>query len=684
MNPRDSRFVAWLRGALPTWFGYESTRYLTKWLLLGTAIGVIAGVGAIVFYLALTWATAFFLGTLVGYMPPLPVGEGSPVVVPMERPVLLAPVVALGGLLSGLIVFTFAPEAEGHGTDAVIASIHHHRGKIRARIPPIKLFASAILIGSGGSGGREGPSAQISAGFSSLLADWLDLTPQDRRIAVAAGMGAGIGAIFRAPLGGAVLATEILYIHDLEVEALLPALIAAIVGYTVYGASVGFTPIFGAQPALALDAPIQLLYYVALGVLCGLMGTLYARTFYAMAELFHRFAVPPWARPALGGFVVGGMALFLPQVLGTGYGWIQLALGPDVLRMPLWILLLIPFAKILATSLSIGSGGSGGVFGPGMVIGATLGAAWWRIASELFPRVPTSPAPFVIVGMMALFGGVAHAPLSVMLMVAEMTGNLSLLAPAMIAVAVSTILVGNTTIYRSQLPNRASAPAHRVEFSFPLLSTLLVRDAMGPPPPIVVAGASCSSVERRLEAEPTLGAVVVDARGNFLGTVSREAIRRVPSELRAFTPVRAVMTTDGLRFPIDLPLDQALAQLADTQASWAPVVEDHRVVGHVHVRDIITAYQAAVQSTVRRTAALPAGTTLLVTRVASSSSLAGRTIRDISLPPNTTIVSITREGETIIPHGTTRLIAGDMVTILTTPESEETLRTFLEGTRPAA
>src|SRR5581483_11348138 len=213
--------------------GFEGSRYLAKWLLIGGAIGIVAGLGAIVFYTAIDLVTNFMLGDLVGYLPPAPLGEGAPTISGMARPLILPLVVALGGLISGLIVFSFAPEAEGHGTDAAIAAIHHHRGAIRARIPPIKLLASAITIGSGGSGGREGPTAQISAGFGSLLGQWLKLDVQDRRIAVAAGMGAGIGSIFRAPLGGALMAAEILYLHDLEVEAIVPSLIASIVGYTI-------------------------------------------------------------------------------------------------------------------------------------------------------------------------------------------------------------------------------------------------------------------------------------------------------------------------------------------------------------------------------------------------------------------------------------------------------------------
>src|SRR6478609_395036 len=177
------------------------------------------------------------------------------------------------------------------------------------------------------------------------------------------------------------------------------------------------------------------------------------------------------------------MALVLPEVLGSGYGWIQQSMARgDLLGLPLWMVLLLPFAKILATSLSIGSGGSGGIFGPGMVIGGMLGAAFWRLGEGHLPQLSATPAPFVIIGMMALFGGIAHAPLAVMLMVAEMTGNLSLLAPAMVAVAVSTALVGDASIYHSQLPSRADSPAHRLRLSFPLLSSLRVRDAMRPAP----------------------------------------------------------------------------------------------------------------------------------------------------------------------------------------------------------
>jgi len=493
-------------------------------------------------------ATAGFLGALVGYLPPMPLAEGAPKLVSFARPWALPLVTALGGLISGLIVFRFAPEAEGHGSDAVIAAIHHGGARIRGRIPLIKLVASAITIGAGGSGGREGPTAQISAGFGSVLGQWIGASAKDRRILVAAGMGAGIGAIFRAPLGGAILAAEILYIHDLEVEVIIPTLIAGVVGYSVFGAYVGFTPIFGDNPTLALNSPIELPFYAALGALSGLFGIIYSRAFYGSKDLFHRLPMPAWLKPAFGGLLVGSLGLALPQVLHTGYGWVQLAMSREsLLAWPFWLVLVVPLAKVVATSLSIGSGGSGGIFGPGMMIGGMLGALVWRIAHALSSHIPGQPAPFVIVGMMSLFGGIAHAPLAVMIMVAEMTGNLSLLAPAMIAVAVSTALVGDNTIYRAQLRDRARSPFYRLQYRFPLLSSLLVREAMVPLP---------------AEAQRA-------AEGQRAGAVKRSFVLA------------------------DETLDVALEQLGEQQLTSAPVVENGKVVGTLSVTDALKAYRRA-------------------------------------------------------------------------------------------
>lgn len=669
-----AKAVDWLRRASGS--GFEGQRYLARWLSLSAAIGIVAGLGSVVFFSAIEWCTQLFLGRIVGYMPPGPIGEGSPVISPMARPWLLPLVTALGGLISGIIVFNLAPEAEGHGTDAAIEAIHKKGGVIRARIPLIKLVASAITIGSGGSGGREGPAAQISAGFGSLMGKWLKLDPQNRRIAVAAGIGAGIGAIFRAPLGGALLSAEILYIHDLEIEALIPGLIASIVGYSIFGAFFGYTPVFGSMPQIGFNQPIQLVYYGMLGVVCGLVGILYAKSFYGTHAIFHRLKMPRWLKPALGGLLVGLIGLVLPACLHMGYGWVQIAMGSEANLLPLWVVLVLPFAKILSTSLSISSGGSGGIFGPGMVIGGMLGASFWRLFYPIFHGMPSSPAPFVIIGMIGMFGGIAHAPLAVMLMVAEMTGNLSLLAPAMIVVAISTTITGNNTIYRSQIADRASSPVHRVRMSFPLLSSLLVRDAVTPCNSLP-ANVPVTELIPILDREPDSGVTLLDDSGGFAGIVSPKELEKFPSELMAKTTVDELKLEDAVVLDPDERMDVALEQLTARGLSWAPVVLGGSLVGKLTVKDAIAAYRNTLERSIRRTNSLPGNTTLFEAQVKSSSPLAGKMLRNAGFPANTLVVSIMRQAETVFPHGNTRIEPGDMVVVMADPGSESALRTFL-------
>jgi chloride channel protein, CIC family len=668
---------------------FESPRYLLKWLLISTLIGLVAGVGAIAFYAAIHFATTAFLGTLVGYLPPEPAGEGGGGVMSLwsaARPWLLPLVTGAGGLVAGIIVFSLAPEAEGHGTDAAISAFH--QGKpIRARIPLIKLVASAITIGTGGSAGREGPAAQISAGFGSILATVLRLDMQDRRIALATGIGAGIGAIFRAPLGGAILAAEILYKNDLEIEAIIPALIASIVGYSVFGAWSGWNPIFATNTNLAFTSPPQLLYYLVLGVLCGGVGLLYARGFYGITHLFHRLPLPRWVKPGIGGLLVGLIGLFLPQALGMGYGWVQVSMGPGLLSLPLWVIIALPFAKIVTTGLSIGSGGSGGIFGPGMVIGGMLGATVWRLCYHVLPGIPATPAPFVIVGMMALFGGIAHAPLAVMLMVAEMTGNLSMLAPAMIAVGIASILVGKATIYTSQVDTRADSPAHRLQLSFPLLSTLAVHQAMTTHPLRFSPEQTLAEAEQQLAQHIESGVPVVDQHGNLQGVLTMADIQRIPLAERGQSCVEEAMQRDVLVVYPDDTLDEALEELTSRRVSWAPVVDaealsgDRHVMGTISAASIVRLYRQTLARDSRRMRGLIEGTVMLETTIQSEMRLANVPLRGAQLPAECLVVSIRREDELLFPRGSTVIRPGDVVTFLVNPRGEARLQRYLQESR---
>lgn len=654
--------------------------YLQRWLVLGAAIGLIAGLGAVVFYAALRTGTHLLLGDLGGYRPPTPVGEGGGAGSGyFARWWAIPLVVAGGGLVSGALVAWLAPEAEGHGTDAAIDAVHTNPRMIRARAVIVKLIASAITIGSGGSGGREGPTAQISAGFGSLLARTLDLSAEDGRIGVSVGIGSGIGAIFGAPLGGAVLAADIVFMDDFEVEALVPGLIASIIAYTVFGLIEGFRPLFGyAAPGYQFHQPMQLLWFAIIGVLAGLVGLLYSTAFYRIVALSERLRLPRVVKPALGGLCVGLLALAVPQVLGTGYGWVQHALDrPQLLQLSLWLVLALPVGKLLATSLSIGSGGSGGIFGPGMVIGAFVGASVWRLLEPLAPAVPHSPASFTIVGMMACFGAIARAPLAMMLMVAEMTGSLTILAPAMVAVGIAYLIVRHAgqTIYRSQLRNREQARSMRLRLSLPLLARINVSDAMSAPRLVLTETTTAADAAAQMSAAGVPGAPVIDVVGRYLGTVRT-------ADLDGDAPVGRLADAAAPTVTERASLDEVLDALPIGQP-WLPVLDQQRqVIGIVAVSDLVRAYRAAVTAQSRQLAGIASNATTFDTVVAADSPMAGRPLREAHLPEGTIVLAVQRGADLLAPAGDVLLGAGDLLTILARPEHITELTAVL-GSRAA-
>lgn len=564
--------------------------YFQRWLVIGALIGVVAGVGSIVFYLAINYCTQLFLGLGAGFTPPSPAGEGASVIRPIARPWMLPIVTTVGGLLCGLIVYTFAPEAEGHGTDAAIDAFHRHGGKIRTRIPPIKLLASAITIGSGGSAGREGPTAQIAAGFGSWLGDVLHLDDHDRRIAMAAGVGAGIGSIFKAPFGGALLSGEILYKRDFEAEALFPAFIASVVGFSIYGLWAGWTPVFGSGGHFAFTDPVSLLGFLLLGIICGAAGLLYPKALYGLRDLFHRLVIPNQLKPAIGGLLVGLIGVVFPQALGMGYGYAQFAINGDFVVMSAWLMLALVVVKIVTTALTIGSGGSGGVFGPGMVMGGFLGAATWSGLHAWAPWMlgNTAPGAFAVVGMGAFFGGIGKAPLAVILMVAEMTGEYSLIVPAMLATMVAYLVTGETSIYESQVDTRLDSPAHKDDYALPLLQSLVVRQALEPGQ--ATAGPEMSVVGlARVLREHEVASVPIVEDGRLIGLVTTTDVARIPAPHATVTRARQIMSRRVVRAYPDESLYDAWLRMTQRGLRQLAVVEradTSRVVGMVTLKTI--------------------------------------------------------------------------------------------------
>jgi chloride channel protein, CIC family len=384
-----------------------------------------------------------------------------------------------GGLLAGLLVYTFAPEAEGHGTDAAVKAFHQTKGSIRARVPAVKTLASAITIGSGGSAGREGPTAQIAAGVGSILGRLLRLPEDERRYMVLMGMAAGLSAIFKSPLGTAIFSVEILYSGmAFEGAALLYCVIAAAVAYAVTGAIEGWSPLF-ILPSESFGSAGDLVWYGVLGIVSGLVAALLPAVFYGVRDQFHKLHIPNHIKPAIGGLLVGIIGIFIPGILGGGYGYMQLALQGGT-GIALWLLLLLAIFKIVTLSLTIGSGGSGGVFAPSLYVGAMLGAAL-ALLLHYSGVISVSSTGMAVVGMAAVFAGAARVPIATLVMVAEMTGGYHLIMPTMLAVAMSYLVQYSLTrhakyptLYEAQVVAPTDSPVHR-ELYYKVATDLLRR-----------------------------------------------------------------------------------------------------------------------------------------------------------------------------------------------------------------
>lgn len=440
-------------------------------LIFSVVIGIVGGLGAQVFIWLLELAHDLLLGGIAQYSPPgIPSEGGSPHEEIGPRGLWLVPLATtLGGLLSGLIVFRFAPEAEGHGTDSAVRAYHHQQGQIRTRVPLVKALSAAITIGSGGAAGREGPGVQISAGFGSVFARLVGCTVEERRILMLAGVAAGLSAMFRSPLGAAVLAVEVLY-RSMQFEggALLYTMIAAVVGYAVNGAFVGYEPIFDVDPGLRFRGFQELGWYALLGLGTGVFAAGLPWVFYRTREIFKRLPGPRVLQPTLGGLLVGLIGMAFPQILAGGYGWMQRAIDGE---LSLGLLLVLPVLMSLAMSLTVSSGGSGGIFAPTLYIGTCLGAALATGVNQVAPDVALPVAAFAVVGMAALFSGAGRTPMATLFMVVEMTGGYGLMVPAMLATTLSFIVqVGLTrrarfpSLYEAQVQGLGDSPVHHDEY----------------------------------------------------------------------------------------------------------------------------------------------------------------------------------------------------------------------------
>ena len=575
-------------------------------LFLAAIVGVVAGCGALLFYFATNALEYVALGLGGNYHPAHEGVQDAAQVAEltslhMDSSWLLFLIPALGGLFSGWLVFTYAPEAEGHGTDGAIEAFHQRGGVIRGRVPIVKTLASIATIGTGGSAGREGPIAQIGAGFGSFVARKLRLSTADRRILLLAGIAGGVGATFRSPLGGALFAVEVLYRDpEFEHEGLIPCIISSIVAFSLFGSVTGWEPLL-ATPDFRFEQPAELILFLVLGFSCALLGVGYVKTFYGIRDRFRQLNIPVWLKPALGGLLLGVLAMLVPQVLGSGYGWVQTALYG---KMALWVMVVIALAKILATSLTISSGGSGGVFAPSLVIGAMLGGAFGASAEILFPTLTQNPQAYVLIGMAGFFSGVANAPIATLIMVSELTGNYGLLAPLMLVCVVSMLVMRDNSIYEKQVKGRMDSQAHFGDFVIDVLEGITVDElaAKGEKPLLVPEEMPLPAILRLVSDAKCAYFPVVNSGGDMVGIFSLNDIRRILNEdlPPGLIIARDLATEQVISATPDEHLTEVMKKITSLNLEEIPVVEsdnNRRVQYMLSRRAVLAHYAEEVEKT---------------------------------------------------------------------------------------
>ncbi len=583
-----------------------------RWLILSVVLGIVVGAAAISFQVLTESVGHFVLERLSGFAPGGADGEYHrfhPLEQPLSIPAVIGVLIA-GGLCSGFLVYRFAPEAEGHGTDGAIDAFHNRRGTIPLRIAVVKTLASALTLGTGGSGGREGPIAQIGASLGSYLGQLLKLSSRDRRILLATGMGAGIGAVFRAPLAGALFAGEILYREaDIESDVIVPSAIASIVAYSVYGLFLPdhlcFSHVFGELHHAQMQSLAELLPYTVLAGVLVAAGFLYTRCFQNTHRLFGRLPGPRMVRPAIGAFLAGVTAVMAwlatgrdeqsLAVLSTGYAFLQTALkSPQDVAVSM--LLTVAVLKIVTTSFTISSGGSGGVFGPSMVIGGSVGVAVGHVASGLWPY-QLDPGAFGIVGMAGFFAGCAHAPISTIIMVSEMTGSYQLLMPAMWVSTLCFLMSQRWTLYERQVASRLESPAHRGDFLIDVLEGITVNDTYRRDRRIqtVPEGMPLESIVRMLSRTQQHYFPVVNDEGKMVGIFSTDDVRRYlyDETIWKLADAADVMTSDFLSVTPEDDLHVAMKKFTALNIDELPVVSSEdpgQLLGMLRRKETIATY----------------------------------------------------------------------------------------------
>ena len=662
---------------LTSWLGRAALRVrnspVAGTALLAAVVGAVTGLGAVAFIEIIKLFQRLFFD------------EGAKAFAGLGGwYVLLLPVI--GGLVVGPLVHFLAPEAKGHGVPEVMAAIEIRGGRIRPVVILVKAVASAITIGSGGAVGREGPIIQIGAAVGSTLGQFLKIDRQRLLTLVGAGAAGGIAATFNAPIAGVMFTLEVLA-AEFGVASVSSMVFASVSASVVARLFLGDYPAFHV-PAYELVSNWELLMYLGLGVLAAAAALLFVRALYFSEDVFDRWRIPAWIKPPIAGIAIGLIGYFLPQVFGTGFAAMDSALRGE---LALWLLAVLIFARIAATSLTLGGGFSGGVFAPALFIGAMLGGSYGKIMQTLFPGVTASSGAYAAVGMAAVFAGAARAPVTSIVILFEMTLDYRIMLPLMFATVVATLLASRfepESIYTLKLVRRGIDFAGKRAGA---LHPISVEEAMTRIDDswTVSGGMRLSELQSFFRGTGHRGAMVLDSHGRLEGVVTLADLEKALVYGAADASVADIRAANPITAFADETLDEVVKQAGMLEVGYIPVVtrdDQQTPIGLLLRSDIIRAYGSAIArrdrrriSFERRRAEHIFGLHPYEFILEASDPGVGMALQDLHPPPETVIVSVIRNDTPLVPRGEIKLRPGDRVTALALGDGGHILGRLLKG-----
>jgi len=547
-------------------------------IILAIIIGLAGGLFAVLFRLMIGWANGGFYGagkTLFGFLP----GDWWKVIVP-----------ALAGIIVGPLTYFLAREAKGHGVPEVMEASALKGGRMRMRVIFVKAIASASSIGAGASVGREGPIVQMGSGIGSVLAQWFKLKADKVKTCLGCGAAAGIAATFNAPLAGVIFAQEVI-LDKFTPTTFIPMVVSSVTASVIAQVFVGDIPAFIVQ-AYSLHHPLELCFYLLLGIFSALIAVLFVKSLYKTEDVIDNWkGIPEWLKPVFGGIIIGLIGLKFPQILGVGYETIEATFNGEYL---LWTLIALVFLKILATSITLGAGHSGGIFAPSLFMGATLGGAFGLFVKQLFPQIVGNPAAYAMVGMGAVVAGTTQAPITAVLIIFEMTRDYRIILPLMLAIVFSTFIfsyLSNGSIYTLKLIRRGINLEAGKDIN--IMKKIRVGDVMSSHVEIVRQNDKVGNVIEVMHNSKHNGFPVLNDKEELVGIITLKDIREAPVKGIMELPVPKVMSRKLIYTYENKTLDDVFKIFKKNDIGHLPVVlpdDPQKLIGIITRSDLVKAY----------------------------------------------------------------------------------------------